>query len=213
MWMAASLCARGAISHRTAGTAWEILSAPLLEVTAPRSRRRPGLRLYCHCLEADEVVTMEGIPVTTVARTLLDLAAVLPPDQLERAVNEAEVRRLLRPVQLQRLLERYPRRHGTPPLSAILDARAGITRSELEARFARLARSAGLSRPELNGVVQAGGRSLECDCVWRPQRLIVELDGRAFHATAAAFERDRARDRRLQVAGWAVVRVTWRHPR
>ena len=120
-WMAAALCAGGAISHRTAGTAWEILSSPLLEVTAPRSRRRPGLRIYCHCLEADEVVTMDGIPVTTVARTLLDLAVVLPPEQLERAVNEAEVQRLLRPLQLQRMLGRYPRRHGTPALSAILD--------------------------------------------------------------------------------------------
>jgi very-short-patch-repair endonuclease len=51
---------------------------------------------------------------------------------------------------------------------------------------------------------------MECDCVWRPQRLIVELDGRATHDTAAAFERDRARDRLLQAAGWRVVRITWR---
>jgi very-short-patch-repair endonuclease len=171
------------------------------------------LRIYCHCLEADEVVTMDGIPVTTVARTLLDLAVVLPPEQLERAVNEAEVQRLLRPLQLQRMLGRYPRRHGTPALSAILDARDGITRSELEAKFSRLIRSANLPRPELNRLVTAGAQPFECDCVWRPQRLIVELDGRAFHVTAAAFERDRARDRRLQAAGWTVVRVTWRQLR
>ena len=70
-----------------------------------------------------------------------------------------------------------------------------------------------LERPELNALVDVGGDSFECDCVWRRQRLIVELDGRAFHATAAAFERDRARDRRLQAAGWTVVRVTWRQVR
>jgi very-short-patch-repair endonuclease len=211
--MAAALCAGGAISHRTAGAAWEILSSPDLEVTAARSRRRPGIRIYCQRLEPDEVTTLDGIPITTVPRTLLDLAAILPPQELERALNEAEVSRPTSPTALRALLERYPRRHGTAALKAILETRYGITRSELEARFVRLLRSAGLSRPELNGVVHVGGRSFECDCVWRPQRLVVELDGRAYHATAAAFERDRARDRRLQAAGWTVVRMTWRQLR
>jgi hypothetical protein len=211
--MAACLSANGTISHRTAGVAWKVVSSPLLEVTAPRSRRRPRIRIYCQRLEADEVTSMEGVPVTTVARTLLDLAAVLSQHQVERAINEAEVRHLASPVSLPDLLERYPRRHGTAALRAIFGARDGITRSELEAKFSRLIGSAGLSRPELNGLVRAGGRWLECDCVWRTQRLIVELDGRAFHATAAAFERDRARDRCLQAAGWTVVRLTWRQLR
>jgi predicted transcriptional regulator of viral defense system len=85
VWMAAALTAGGAISHRTAGRAWEILASPVLEVTAPRSRRRPGIRIYCQRLEPDEVTTLDGIPITTVARTLLDLAAVLSRRELERA--------------------------------------------------------------------------------------------------------------------------------
>ena len=79
--------------------------------------------------------------------------------------------------------------------------------------FVRLIRARRLERPELNALVDVAGASFECDCVWRRQRLIVELDGRAFHETAAAFERDRARDRRLQAAGWMVVHVTWRQVR
>ena len=211
--MAACLTAGGTISHRTAGAAWEILVSPLLEVTAPRSRRRPGIRIYCQRLEPDEVTSLDGIPITTVERTILDLAAILPPREVDRAINEAEVQGLVSQRSLQRLLERYPHRHGTPVIDTILDARAGVTRSELEAKFSRLIRSAGLPRSELNKVVRAGGASFECDCVWPRQRLIVELDGRAFHATASAFERDRARDRRLQAAGWTVVRVTWRQLR
>jgi very-short-patch-repair endonuclease len=77
----------------------------------------------------------------------------------------------------------------------------------------KLINARGLESPELNAIVEAVGASFECDCVWRRQRLIVELDGRAYHSTAAAFERDRARDRRLQAAGWIVVRVTWRQLR
>ncbi len=156
---------------------------------------------------------MNGVPITTVARTVFDLAAILPHQQVERALNEAEVRRHRSPVSLRSLIERYPRRHGVPVLEAILETRYGITRSELEALFVRLLDAHPLERPELNALAEVGGDSFECDCVWRAQRLIVELDGRAFHATAAAFERDRARDRRLQAPGWTVVRVTWRQLR
>ena len=212
-WMAACLTAGGAISHRTAGTAWEILASPLVEVTAPRSRRRPGIRIYHHRLESDEVTTLERIPITTVARTILDLATVLPRQLLERALNEAEVRRHQSPVTLRALSDRYPRRDGTAALKALLEARHGITRSELEAIFVRLIDDWKLERPDLNAIVEVGGYRLECDCVWKAQRVIVELDGRAFHVTAAAFERDRARDRRLQAGGWTVVRVTWRQLR
>jgi very-short-patch-repair endonuclease len=212
-WMAVCLTAKGTISHRTAGTAWEILSSPLLEATAPHSRRRPGIRIYRHRLEPDEVTTLEGIPITTVARTILDLASILPRQELERALNEAEVRRHRSPVSLRTLIDRYPRRHGTAALKAILEARYGITRSELEAIFVRLIDASNLERPKLNAAVEVGRYRFECDCVWRAQRLIVELDGRAFHTTTAAFERDRARDRRLQAGGWTVVRVTWRQLR
>jgi hypothetical protein len=94
-------------------------------------------------------------------------------------------------------------------LRALLEGDGAVSRSELEERFFSWAKKAALPSPERNAHVFAGGQWHECDCIWRTQGLIVELDGRRYHATAAAFERDRAKDRRLQTAGWTVVRVTW----
>ncbi len=85
-----------------------------------------------------------------------------------------------------------------------------MTRSELEVRFLTFLRKTGLPRPEVNASLFVAGRWIECDCAWRDRRVIVELDGRASHDTAAAFERDRARDRTLQARGWRMVRITWR---
>jgi very-short-patch-repair endonuclease len=167
-------------------------------------------------LPADEIMVVEGIRVTTVARTLLDLAAVLPRRQVERAVNEAEIRGLTGALSLADLVERYPRRHGIPAIRAILgDLHSGakVTRSDLESRFQEFVTARGLPTPELNASLRIGGRWLECDCVWPPQRLVVELDGHAVHNTRAAFERDRERDRTLSAAGWRVVRITWRQLR
>jgi len=151
--------------------------------------------------------------VTTVPRTLLDLAAVLPAHQVERAINEAEVRRLTDPLSLGDLAARHGGRRGTATTRAILaklELGLNVTRSELEARFLAIVEGAGLPRPETNARVHVAGQSLECDCVWRSPRVVVELDGRAAHATMAAFERDRARDRALNAEGWRVVRITWR---
>jgi very-short-patch-repair endonuclease len=157
---------------------------------------------------------VEGIPVTSPPRTLLDLAAVLDPRQVGRAVHEAEVLRLTDPLTLDDLVARYPRRRGIATIKAVLAAGrfgATVTRSELEERFLAFLEANHLPSPEVNVGVKSAERWVEADCVWRAQRLIVELDGRVVHATTQAFERDRARDRGLQVAGWRVVRVTWRH--
>src|SRR2546423_6772750 len=128
-------------------------------------------------------------------------------------MNEAEVRRLGDPLPLAALLARYPRRRGVVVARAILhDARIGwtLTRSELEERFLAFIVRHCLPRPEVNANVRIDGRAIECDFAWRAESLIAEIDGHAFHATAAAYERDRARDRLLSVAGWRVVRITWR---
>jgi restriction endonuclease-like protein len=87
---------------------------------------------------------------------------------------------------------------------------AGITRKELEVRFQSFLTQVGLPRPEVNAPLQLAGAWIECDCLWRSPRVIVELDGRDVHSTAAAFERDRARDRMLQARGWRTIRITWR---
>lgn len=215
-WMAAVLAfGPGAVlSHRSAAALWRIgTEAGACEVTVPGARRSRGaLRVHDVLLPPDEITTHAGIPTTTVPRTLLDLAAVVPQRRLERALNEAEVLRLWDELSLEQLLARYPRRRGTRAVRAVLQQRgagATVTKSELEEMFLSLVDRAGLPRPKTNVLVEG----FEVDALWRDARLVVELDGRDTHGTAAAFERDRERDRVLQVAGWRPVRVTYRQLR
>jgi hypothetical protein len=124
-------------------------------------------------------------------------------------MEQAEVLELADALTLDGLLKRYPRRKGSKKVRAILEQqRIGLTltRSELEERFLAWLQQLGLPLPLCNQIIEG----FEVDCVWPEQRVIVELDGRAAHDTAAAFERDRVKDRALAVAGWHVVRVTWR---
>ena len=211
-WMAAVLASGpGAVlSHRSAGGLRGICSAGARAViTVPRQRRAGrGIELHHSSLLPDEVTTKDGIPVTTVPRTLFDLAAVLDQRQVERALNEAEVLRLWDELSLDDLLRRYPRRPGTRIVRAVLQARrAGstFTRSDLEEMFLRFADEHGLPRPETNVLVEG----FEVDCVWRRQRLIIEVDGWETHRTRTAFEHDREKSRVLQAAGWRCVPVTF----
>lgn len=201
------------LSHQSAASLWQFRDTARgrIDLTAPRKLHpRPGLHPHCAVLPPDEVTTAHDIPVTTPPRTLLDLAAVLSRHALARAVNEAEVLRLTDPLSLADLLTRHPRRRGVAALRQILDeGRVGatITRSELENRFLAFLAGNDVPRPEVNVRID----DLEADCVWHDARLVAELDGYASHGTRSAFERDRARDRRLQAAGWRVIRVTWWH--
>ena len=202
------------LSHRSAAGLHELRrdSRTTMEITVPRSRRdRPGVRQRYVRLGGDEVTVVRRIPVTNVARTLLDLAALLAADQLAAAIREAEFRRVFDRAALERLLNRYPRRHGTRALRGMLGAGVDLrlTRSELERRFLAFLLRARLPRPETNVSLQLNGTTIEVDCLWRSQRVALELDGQRAHATRSAFERDRRRDRMLSVAGWRPVRVTW----
>jgi very-short-patch-repair endonuclease len=211
-WKAAVLaCGEGAVlSYRAAGALWGIRGGAWLEVTVPTGRTAPrGIRLHRAVLPADEVTTRDGIPVTTVPRTLFDLAAVLQRDEWRGAFRQAEQRGLTDPLHLGDLAARYPRRPGTPIIRAVAHEAQhalALVRSELEERFQAFLINGGLPLPKTNVRIEG----LEVDCAWPEQRLIVELDGRAVHGATEAFEADRARDRRLAAAGWRVVRVTWR---
>ncbi len=158
---------------------------------------------------------VDGIPVTSVSRTLFDLAAVQTERQLERAMNEAKVRRLTSRLSLPQLLERYPRRRGAVNLRGLLGSKrpGGITRNDFEERFVAFLDANGLPRPRLNATLAIRGRFFEPDCIWDEQRLMLELDGREVHGTDEAFESDRERDRILLVEGWRSTRVTWRQLR
>ena len=217
IWMAAVLaCGNGAVlSHRAAGQLWQLLdwTDPSLDVTRSRNfRTRPGITAHRSSLAADERGIVDGIPVTSVPRTILDLAGVLERRQLERAINEAEVRKLDDRLSVPDLLARHPGRRGTAVLRAVLadlSAGRGTTANEFEALFADLVDDHGLPMPRFNAELSIRGRFIRPDAVWDRERVIVELDGRAAHGTAAAFEADRERDRILLLEGWRIVRVTW----
>jgi predicted transcriptional regulator of viral defense system len=217
-YMAAVLIAPASavLSHRSAAALWGIRHSDRadVEITVPRAiRERRAIDAHTATLPADEVTTHNGIPVTTPPRTLLDLAAVLTPTQLERAINEAESRRLGDPLPLAALVARYPRRRGVPAIRRLLDAQQvgrHITRSELEIQFLAVLDAHGIPRPQTNARVHLRETSPEIDCLWPAHKVTVELDSYDNHTTRAAFERDRARDRALQAAGYRVLRITWR---
>jgi very-short-patch-repair endonuclease len=212
VWMAAVLAGgQGTVlSNRPAGAAWTICSsAGRVEVTVPR-QKRPSRRIVFHhaVLPADERTVRDGIPITTVPRTLLDLAATLDQRQLERAINEAEIQRHWDALSFHDLLHRYPKRPGTRNARAALHKRsqgATATKSDLEELFIEFADKAALPRPETNVHIEG----IEVDCVWRKQRVIIEVDSWEIHRTRAAFERDREKSRILQAAGWRCVPVTY----
>jgi len=197
-WLAGVLaCGAGAaLSHRSAAALWGIRGSDRarVDVIRPTSgHAREGIDVHRSALERWERTVVDAIPVTTVARTLVDLGQVLDARALERAFDEAEHLRLLDAAALEDVLARAAGRCGAGILRARLaDDRSAHTRSELEDRFLALCGRAGLSRPGVNRHVWAGGRLVEVDFLWAQRRLVAEADGRAAHGTRAAFERDRA---------------------
>jgi very-short-patch-repair endonuclease len=213
-WMAAVLaCGEGALlSHRSAAALWELLptTAAGIDVTGARTIHRQR-RICVHRprrFDSSDRTIRDGIPVTTVARTLLDLAEAVSRPPLERAFEAAERLALLDLRAVEGVLDRARGRRGRKHLASIAMRyrEQPVTRSQLERRFLDLCRDASFPLPAVNASV-AG---FEVDVLWPAQRLIVELDGYEFHRTRLAFERDRLRDAELQLAGYRIVRVTHR---
>ena len=190
---------KAALSHRSAAALWQMglrWRTPL-EVSAPSAHQIPGV--LTHRCRAVEATREFGIPVTTPARTLLDLAGIVDDATLVRAANEARLAGRLPQDEFAALTNRIPKR-----IKRLLAPPGAPTRSAFEDAFLRFVHRYGLPLPEVNQRV-AGH---EVDILWRHERLIVELDGRTYH-DEHAFERDRERDADLQAAGHRVVRVTW----
>lgn len=171
--------------------------APAPEVVAPRRRRLHGVVTHCSRRTTPDAALWRGIPVTSVAWTLVDLAAVLPPAALARAAHEAGVRHDTGPDDVDRVLHRRPSALGRAELIRVLHGDTPVTMSVLERRFLRLLRNAGLPMPEVNQL--AGGRRV--DCRWPAHRLTVELDGYRYHRSRQAWERDRRRERDARARG------------
>jgi len=212
-WAGVLACGSDAVlSHASAAAAWNIRrsSAPTVHVTVGLGgrARRPGIRLHRSRLRSsDEVTKLDGLPITTPARTLLDLAeSGLRGRRLEAAVDRAEQLRLVDFAELHRLLARYPRRRGSPSLKAVLARyRGGDTRSELEVLVAELCDAHGLPRPQENCIIEGKVR----DFYWPRAGLVVEADSYTWHRSPSALDDDRERDVTLTLAGYRTLRFTW----
>jgi very-short-patch-repair endonuclease len=204
------LCSEGAVlSHRSAGELFGITAKLIdpIDVTIPAAarNRHDGLRVHRRDLAPTERTTHLGIPLTAPVCTLVDLATVLTPAQLEAAINEADKLDVIDPESLRMALESAPRRAGIGTLRAALDqATFRLTDSELERRFLPQARSAGLGTP----LTQQWIVGYRVDFYWPNLGLVVECDGLRYHRTAAAQARDRSRDQALTAAGLTVLRFT-----
>jgi very-short-patch-repair endonuclease len=194
---------RAALVHADPG-------AKEIEVTVPACRwpRRPGIRVYCtRVLGPEDVRLVDRIPVTSPARTLVDIGRFLTLEEYEHVVADAIRRGVVRRTQLIRELMRHRGRRGVATLRAALgDSEPAMTRSAAERRLLRVIRNSSLASPLVNARV---GR-YEVDFLWPREQVIVEMDGFQWHSDKTAFERDRERDAELQAAGYRVIRVTWR---
>jgi very-short-patch-repair endonuclease len=202
----------GVVSHRAAGAHWNLRQSRAIEVTLPRTARpRQGLVLHRLPLPADEVTVHKGIPVTTVPRTMFDLAADLGRRGVVTLIHEAGHQNLTDPLSLAHLVERYPDRKGVAVVRAALEeyyAGAGITQNDFEEAMFAFLEERGFPRPECNAWVQVGDRWIKPDFVWRKQMVIVETDG-GTHRTPYGQRKDNARDRLAQANGWILMRVSW----
>jgi very-short-patch-repair endonuclease len=210
-WMAAVLaCGEGALlSHRSAAALWELVKRPRsrpLEVTAAAGRSRPGITVHEGGIHRDDRAVVDGIPVTSPARTLFDFAEVADERRLGRAFEEADRLRLLDLKALEHVCARGCGRRALRPIRRLIEEAHTpvVTRSDLEERFALFCRERDIV-PTVTNVKVLGH---EVDAFWPRERVIVELDGYAFHRHRAAFEEDRSKDVARQVAGYRAIRIT-----
>ncbi len=207
-------CGPGAVlSHRTAAAHWGLLNTTQtrIDVTAPRGRHgAPGIRLHrSRSLDAQDATDHEGIPITTVSRTLLDLAATARPSDLERALAQAERLQLYDHRAVQATIASANGHRGTHVLAQATTRKPKWTRNEWEAEFLQELRDAGLPEPETNEAFHVPDHGqCEPDYHWPEHRVIVELDGFETHGTRAAFHADRAKDAALTASGHRVLRFT-----
>ena len=218
LWIAAVLASGpdALLSHQTAAALWGIrgYSGGAVHVTLPRkSTSSKRIRRHVSVVPLDERAVEEGIPVTSVHRTIFDLAASVSVDEVVAMVKEAEYLNRWDRLSLPDLLERYPGKRGSRKvrfaLNRIREEPPGRTHSKLEQRFAPFLRRHHLPLPRFNDWILLGPKRYQVDCHWPHLWLIVELDGWQGHSTRSAFQDDRARDRALKVAGYSVVHLTW----
>lgn len=205
------------LSHRSAAGLWGLRpdSRPRVEVAVPRQgvRSRPGIELHRSAtLTRADTTTRRNIPVTTVARTIVDLGNVSSRREVELAVEQAEILRIFDRRAVEEVLERVGPTRGSAAVSSVLRTLAHtstLTESTLEEAFLQIVRDAGIADPETNArMTLPDGTPIRVDFLWRNERLAVEADGYAYHRTRQARERDTRRDQLLRLAGYEPLRFT-----
>lgn len=217
-WMAAVLSSgpRAVLSHRSAAALWGLrgYSERKVEVTTPQKSTSSKLvHRHRSPVPEDETTIEDGIPVTTVPRTIFDLAAVESAEVVQNLLREAEFRQLWDRLSLLDLVERYPGKRGVRAVRTALgrleSEPPGRKRSRLEERFTPFLRLHGVPLPRFNDWIVLEHKRFQVDCHWPDAEQIVELDGWEAHRTRTAFREDRARDRRLRAAGYSITHLTW----
>jgi very-short-patch-repair endonuclease len=208
---------RAALSHRSAACHRGLRpdNRATVDVSVPRRSGRSRGKIEVHAtstLAPQDVTVWEGIPCTSVARTLVDLGDVVPARAVERAVEQAEVLRVFDAAAVEEVLARVGPRRGAGVLRRVLGGleELGVVANDFEGAFLAICRTAALPQPAVNAWLIVDDQAIKADFLWRKERVIVETDGRAAHGTRQAFESDRLRDQRAIVAGYTVVRFTWR---
>lgn len=199
-----------AVSHVSAAAYWGIRrSSGRIHVSIPRGRRgHPGLHVHRpRSLPLEDIVHRDGLGVTSVARTLLDMAPGQRPETVGKWIHEAGVQRVLDLREIWAVLERNGNHRGRVVLEAALHVEVAPTRSELEELLLSVWRRAGLPKPVVNGFLWSGAALEEVDAHSPELALIVEADGARYHASRWRRRRDAAKDERFRAAGWVVERV------
>lgn len=224
-WMRAAVlaCPSSVVSHRSAAALLGIgKAAPVVVDLIPaveRGRKIDGIKAHRVPFPArHEWGYVRGIPVTGVARTIVDLAGVYGEKEMREAVERAATRRVLDVGRIDAILANGPKRRGAPCLRRILKdwrpvaetAKYATFRSLFEAKLLPLIAAAGLPLPRFNVPLRTAERTLEVDLFWEHARFVVEADSRKHHGIEVAFDRDHKRMRELIAAGYGVLGVTWR---
>jgi very-short-patch-repair endonuclease len=203
------------LSHRSATALYGIWGSGVgeIHVSVPRKvRSTRSIRRHFSILSDDEREEVGGIPVTSAARAVLDLAAEKGEAAAESALRELEYLGIYGKVSLPALLARHPNHRGAQAcreaLEHLRDDPGGRLRSDLEERFIAFLDAKNIPRPRLNAWLSIGDDRYQVDCLWPEARIIAELDDWQSHGTKRGFRKDRKRDRRLGVAGYRVIRIT-----
>jgi very-short-patch-repair endonuclease len=206
---AVKACGEGALlAGRAAAHLLHLLrrSPSLPEVLTTHHRRPTGVNVHrCRSINRHDATHWHGVPVTTVPRTLVDLAVVLDPPDLARAFHEASVKHRVKPAAVEGVLARRHNWTGARDLRRVIWGDEPVSLSKLESSFIAVVHRARLPLPETNQLAD----SQYVDCRWPAHRVTVELDGYRYHSTRHAWEQDRERERKARVRGDEFRRYTW----